>query len=1221
MQAATISPDVASRIQLALSGSPTMVVAGNSLTGTITAYDQYNNTATAYTGDKSITFSGATVAASAPDGQVANPTATDKTTTAVNFGTATTITFTEGVSSSTITIKLKKVEAATLAITDGSISNSTTQYSIRITPAALSVFLASDYPQSSGGQFGTAGYGWDSTSPAGGTEAPYDVTIAPYDAWGNIKYDYTGSVWFSMAEGGVGTFPYDAADNAYTFTWNSSHTDHETRTEKSDTYDNGRHIFDATDFNLSTGGSSVVVNVNGDGAVQTTLYVKINPAAVSTIGIAFSPSLTSDVVDTGLDSNVVVTAYDVLGNVKTDYVGSVFFTSTDSRATLPYTASSKYTFQVSDLGSKSFTGSTFRFGTGGNHTITVADNTTLRGDNSNIPEATTNPVVVPVHPVSNLQATAGHESITLSWDNPVDSAITKVNVYQSTVDGSLGSKITSRTVTASTSSQYTVTGLTNGTTYYYTLKSVHKNPSDQEVEGAGSTQVSGTPADIAPRNVSANQQSDGRVKVDYGLRYDSSIALSYYNPTTAAWSNAATANLTGDAGAGVSGSLNINPHTLYWTPNADFPSQYFTGTQGFKVKINATTGQGTGSTISEDFLLDTNPPRVNSGEQALIVDATGSSTADLTLLAREDGATEQTIQYRISNDQSTWSDWTTLASKPLTVSGWQLAEAGIVYVQFKDPYSNVLTVNNSILTTPTNFSLKDGSSLDTGDYRILLLWSDPEVANFSEFIIERSLDGTTFTQVGTSVKNAYVDVDLDSTTRYSYRAKTADTLGNISRPTTVLSSRPGAAPDVTSLPTITIYNWKQEYGVRALVEWTTDQTSDSFVAYAKEELESGTSTLTKTGSTAQVVGQFDQSTTHSVLLQQLEPSTKYYIKTLSQNEIKITGTSDIVEITTPERIPLVIDGLKFQNTTPTGTQVVWRTNKPSTTVMEYGKVPVYGLAKTDKDLNIDHVITLDDLESGSSYHLRVHATDSDGNTTDSDNYIITIPATPTIQAVMISDLKYNSATITWQTNVNTDSQVEFGKSGEGFSSQQGKSDSTTVHSVTLIGLESAVSYQYRVRSQDQFGNVIFSNNQSFITPADTQAPTLLNTKSEVTTTGSGENIKIMAIISWETDEPATSQVEYGQGISDEYQNKTQEVISFNMTHTVIIPDIRPNASYQFRIISKDAAGNTTKSGDQTIITPTKEKSLLQLVVKSLEETFAWTKRLRDSKYLRLFTNN
>ncbi|HEU5251915.1 MAG TPA: hypothetical protein VFU16_01140 [Solirubrobacterales bacterium] len=120
----TVAPGTATKLVLTAATATPVAATGFNLT--TAAQDAYSNTATAYTGSKSITFAGATAS---PSG--AQPTVVSSANVAVNFGTPTALNFTSGVatpaSSKNGFTKLNKVEAASLTATDGTIS----------TPAAL----------------------------------------------------------------------------------------------------------------------------------------------------------------------------------------------------------------------------------------------------------------------------------------------------------------------------------------------------------------------------------------------------------------------------------------------------------------------------------------------------------------------------------------------------------------------------------------------------------------------------------------------------------------------------------------------------------------------------------------------------------------------------------------------------------------------------------------------------------------------------------------------------------------------------------------------------------------------------------------------------------------------------------------------------------------------------------------------------------------------------
>ncbi len=98
-----------------------------------------------------------------------------------------------------------------------------------------------------------------------------------------------------------------------------------------------------------------------------------DPNTPSGIYLTITPSDKITATGSSLIGNITVTAYDVSDNIKTDYTGSVYFTSTDTQAVLPYMASENYTFTLADSGIHVFPGSGFTLKTLGNQTISVTD--------------------------------------------------------------------------------------------------------------------------------------------------------------------------------------------------------------------------------------------------------------------------------------------------------------------------------------------------------------------------------------------------------------------------------------------------------------------------------------------------------------------------------------------------------------------------------------------------------------------------------------------------------------------------------------------------------------------------------------------------------------------------------------------------------------------------------------------------------------------------------
>ncbi|MFA6076841.1 MAG: LamG-like jellyroll fold domain-containing protein [Candidatus Paceibacterota bacterium] len=90
-------------------------------------------------------------------------------------------------------------------------------------------------------------------------------------------------------------------------------------------------------------------------------------------------------------------------------------------------------------------------------------------------------------------------------------------------------------------------------------------------------------------------------------------------------------------------------------------------------------------------------------------------------------------------------------------------------------------------------------------------------------------------------------------------------------------------------------------------------------------------------------------------------------------------------------------------------------------------------------------------------------------------------------------------------------------------------------------------------------------------PADTTAPSITGINASNLTTTS-------ATISWSNNEPTTTIIQYGATVG--YGNSSASTSSGTMT----LISLTPNSIYHYRIISTDAAGNPTTSGDGTFST-------------------------------------
>jgi hypothetical protein len=96
---------------------------------------------------------------------------------------------------------------------------------------------------------------------------------------------------------------------------------------------------------------------------------------------------------------------------------------------------------------------------------------------------------------------------------------------------------------------------------------------------------------------------------------------------------------------------------------------------------------------------------------------------------------------------------------------------------------------------------------------------------------------------------------------------------------------------------------------------------------------------------------------------------------------------------------------------------------------------------------------------------------------------------PVISAIAASSVSYVGATITWTTNVLSDSQVEYGPTTAYGSSTAVNASLVTAHSQALSGLAPSTVYHYRVKSRDGLGSLATSGDGTFTTaPAPQSGP-------------------------------------------------------------------------------------------------------------------------------------
>ncbi|HYK90301.1 MAG TPA: fibronectin type III domain-containing protein, partial [Acidobacteriota bacterium] len=132
----------------------------------------------------------------------------------------------------------------------------------------------------------------------------------------------------------------------------------------------------------------------------------------------------------------------------------------------------------------------------------------------------------------------------------------------------------------------------------------------------------------------------------------------------------------------------------------------------------------------------------------------------------------------------------------------------------------------------------------------------------------------------------------------------------------------------------------------------------------------------------------------------------------------------------------------------------------------------------------------------------------------------------------------------------------------------GTATGTTSWSVSGIALQSG-SNVITVTARDAAGNSGTASLTVTYNASDTTPPVISAVSARVTST--------TAIISWETNEAATSQVEYGTAAT--YGSTTVADPNLVSSHSQTLTGLTPKTDYHFRVKSGDSAGNVAVSDD------------------------------------------
>ncbi len=318
--------------------------------------------------------------------------------------------------------------------------------------------------------------------------------------------------------------------------------------------------------------------------------------------------------------------------------------------------------------------------------------------------------------------------------------------------------------------------------------------------------------------------------------------------------------------------------------------------------------------------------------------------------------------------------------------------------------------------------------------------------------------------------------------------------------------------------------------------------------------------------------------------------------------------------------PVIVSNAATVEVKGTVATISWTTDKKTLGLVSYGKD---GEPSTEKNqfsiaasgintYKTDHKVVLDNLEPATIYHYEVQTKAPYGPEAKSVSGIFkTTTELPIITNIQLNSINDNSVTVTWKTSTPTSASVEYTQRDTGSTLAQGDNSLFRDHAITIKDLSSGAPYSLVIKANDEFKNESVSAAIPFTTGKDILAPEVSKVTAE-STIYPGKESRVQTIVSWTTNEPATGQVFYQEGVGENAKavELTKEA-TLSLTHTMVVTRFAPASIYKFWVVSVDASGNQTRSKDYTILTPQQKETVVDVIIKNFEQTFGWTSKLRS----------
>jgi len=980
---------------------------------------------------------------------------------------------------------------------------------------------------------------WSSTSAAVTPRTVPAVPTSVSSTAGNGRVSLSWAVPASIGGSAITDYAIQYSSNGGT-TWN--------------TFPHAASMATAATVTGLTNGTSYVFQIAAVNGVGTGNWSS-SPPAVTPRTV---PTVTTSVIGTAANGQILLswTAPSSNGGSQiTDYTIRYVASGGIRWITVPRTASTATTATVTGLNN----GTAYEF-------QVAAVNAAGTGVWSSFSPMIT-PRTTPAMPTT-VVGIAGNGQVSLNWTAPTNnggSAITDYSIQYSRDGGTSWSTFARP---ASTATEATVTGLTNGTSYLFQVAAVNIVGTGSQSMNSGTVTprtLPGVPSSIvgvvgdrrATLNWTAPENNGGSAITDYTIQYSSdggSNWTAFPHPASAA----TTASVTG-----------LTSGTRYV----------------FKVAAVNAAGTGNWSTNSA-ALVPLSVPTVPTS----VMGAAGNSQVSLSWTAPADNGggaiTNYTIQYS-SDSGSNWSTFPQTASTATTATVTGLTN-GTSYL-FQVAAANVVGASswssNSLAVTPRTVpAVPTSVSVTAGNGQISLGWTAPSSnggSAITDYAIQYSSNGganwTTFPHTPSTATAATV-TGLTNGTSYLLRVAAVNVAGTGGWSGNSLNVTPRTVPAVPTSVTVTASNGQVLLGWSAPSNNGGSAITDYTIQYSSNGGANWT-TLPRTPSTAT-----------AATVAGLTNGTSYLLRVAAVNMAGAGGWSSNSLSVTPRTVPAVPTGAI--GTAGNGqVSLVW--TAPSSNggsaindyTIQYSSDGGIGWSTFLHSASTATTATVTGLTNGTRYLFRVAAVNMAGTGGWSSNSLNVTPRTvPAVPTSLNAAGDNGQVLLNWTAPADnggtaiTDYTIQYSSNG-GANWTTFPHTASTATTATVTGLTNGTGYRFQVAAVNGVGAGSWSSSPLTVSPRTIPAV-------PISVAGTAGNGKVMLNWAAPADNGGSVITDYAVQYSSNGGASWTTFQHLASTATAAtVTGLTNGTGYRFQVAAVNVAGIGIWSGSSAAVTP------------------------------------